>query len=971
MKKKLLFISVFISSMLFPGLIKAQTYHEDDKAGLRAILKQGVTATANFELAGLTVSDMEQWLQDENWVSKIKTPNGQNACVWNNDSPKRLVALSFENTTSLKMYGTIDGSYFAKLERLNISGNDFIELKGLPRNLKELFCYDNRITEIDLHECFFLEIFDCRNNRIESLNLRSFNLQYIDCSKNQLSNITSLLTGEEIRDLMFADVSENNLTFSSLRDWSLIASYAYAPQNPIQGGSIRANEEIVLKLPVIWGNPTLHNWYKENGTPVNVIDNGGGRFIPGDELAGEKLICRMTNDYYPQLTLEYHVNVTDPVYFIYDEGDKEGLRAFMRQTLPHSWPGNIHVFGLTPSDTLSWYESEEWIEKINATSGNCTWNEDTPKRLRALSINTTPWEHDPFCEGILDCTPFEKLDSLKCDNNFLTDIILTGNHELRSLNCALSYRLTTLDLSQNVNLEYLNCSNCSNLDTMDLSQNVNLEYLDCSSTEIQSLDVSHNIHLKYLRWKGAFWKNGKASTIDLTNNTELRLLDISYNQFTEIDLSQNINLQTLDLSYNNFKFSTLPLPTIPAYEYLWQKDIQGGNIPANWVIDLSSEYNINGSVTTYEWRNAAGGLLSIHDLGGGKFIAGVEHEGEGLFCVMTNDLFPELRLIYQVTISHALPQLLTDHLTLVESPQTDYYVASSGQTFKVKANTSVDPELVKIGLFKTTGSFVEEISFERENDIYNCRISNATASGSYMIQAYTDMGGNITILKRPENSHLVDILPFAFTKTNSGYSNYQTIASHLVLNTSEKNLYKAYIDETFRVVVNVPTTTYTRIGLFDLYGELVEDITQSVSGKIFTCMVSYNVFPDNYVIMPFDINAPTLIPLERNPGTAIMDRLPLAVDYNWGFRSAELIENRNDETGISMLEPVSVSLAQDVLYVNAQEEVKTIEIFDINGRLVKKVQSVTNVSIAELPAGIYIAKINTPSETVTTKIKKN
>jgi hypothetical protein len=126
--------------------------------------------------------------------------------------------------------------------------------------------------------------------------------------------------------------------------------------------------------------------------------------------------------------------------------------------------------------------------------------------------------------------------------------------------------------------------------------------------------------------------------------------------------------------------------------------------------------------------------------------------------------------------------------------------------------------------------------------------------------------------------------------------------------------------------------------------------------------------------MPFDINAPTLIPIERNPGAAIMDRLPLAVDYDWS-RSAELLsepeDNINDQVSRSMLTTVSVSLAQDVLYVYAQEDVQTIEIFDISGKLVKKVQSVTHVSVADLPSGIYIAKINTLSETVTSKIKKN
>jgi len=605
---------------------------------------------------------------------------------------------------------------------------------------------------------------------------------------------------------------------------------------------------------------------------------------------------------------------------IYHEDDKEGLRVFLRQ------PINSSIIGLTPSDTLSWYESEEWVEKISTltTIGYCLWNEDTPKRLKDLDL----FAPGALFHGILDCTPFEKLESLQCANNYLEDIILTGNLELQSLNCA-GNRLTAIDLTHN--------------------------------TKLRSVDISRN----------------NLQELILTNKMYLTTLYCNSNNLKTLDLSNNPNLHILNIAVNYLKFSTLPLNYIyPDCIYSSQKWIRGDTVPANEIIDLSSEYEFNGNITRYEWRSVAGGpALSFYDLGGGKFIAGAQYVGRDLVCSMTNDVFPGLTIYYQVAFTEAVSEQLTDHLTLVESPQTDYYVASSGQTFKVKANASVDPALVKIGLFKTTGSFVEEISFERENDIYTCHISNAAASGSYMIQAYTNMGGNITALKRPENSHLVDILPFAFTKTNSNYNSNQVIASHLVLNTAEKNLYKAYIDETFRVVVNVPTTAETRIGLFDLYGELVEDITQSVSGKIFTCMVSYNVFPDNYVIMPYTDTPLGSEIIERSPGAAIMDRLPIAVDYNWGFRSVELlsqpVENRNDETGISLLDPVSVSLAQDILYVNAQEEVKTIEIFDINGRLVKKAQSVANISVADLSAGIYIAKINTPSETVTCKIRKN
>lgn len=989
MKKMLLCISAFLSSMIFSGLTSAQTYHEGDKEGLRIILREdlGGAAAPNLLVAGLTIADTALWQQDEGWISKIKNPNGRNACVWNNETPKRLIELSFENGTQRQMMGKFDCSFFSELTRLVIAGNYFDELTSLPSGLKELFCYGNRISDLDISGVSNLEVLDCRNNNLKHLDcLQNASIQYIDCSQNQLVKF-SLPLGS---DLMFVDVSENNLKFSVLPDLN-IASYSFAPQNPIVAGSLPANETIDLSSEyVIYGSTTSYKWYKENGVHVNVIDSSGGKFVPGDELAGEKLICRMTNEYFPQFTLEYKVNVTDPVYFIYDERDKEGLRVFLRQTSAEGEPVNLYALGLTPSDTLLWYESESWIERLSSPPGACLWNETLPKRLINLHLNGYLAGGVPLV-GRLDCRPFEKLNSLQCDNNMLTDIILSGNQELESLSCANNSTLTSLDLSNNVNLEFLDCS-YNKFQPIDLSGNIHLKELRWTNAEMSYINLDHNSELTNLNLSNNHFKeinlfrNSHLTVVYLNNNElqKLVLTDKMYlttlycnsNKLESIDLSNNPNLHILNIADNYFKFSTLPAHLYPGTIYAPQKSIEGGVMPANGVIDLSSEYSINGNITSYEWYEVTGTPLSVYDMGGGKFIAGTQHIGKHLMCRMTNNLRPELQLYYYVMIGDAVPELLTDHLTLVESPQTDYYTASSGQTFKIKANTSVDPELVKIGLFKTTGSFMEEISFERVNNIYTCRVSGTTASGSYLIQAYTvNIGDNIIrVLKRPEESHLIDILPFAFTKTSSTYSS-NPVMSHLVLNTSAKNLYKAYIDTPFRVVVNIASTVSTRIGLFDLYGELVEDITQSVSGKIFTCQVSYSVFPDNYIIMPYVDTPAGPQFVERSPGAAVMDRLPLAVDYDWQYRNAafrsEQVESKDDATGVSIFGSVSVSLMQDVLYVYAQENVKTIELFDINGKLVKKAESVTNISVSDLPAGIYIAKINTMSETVTHKFMKN
>jgi len=159
------------------------------------------------------------------------------------------------------------------------------------------------------------------------------------------------------------------------------------------------------------------------------------------------------------------------------------------------------------------------------------------------------------------------------------------------------------------------------------------------------------------------------------------------------------------------------------------------------------------------------------------------------------------------------------------------------------------------------------------------------------------------------------------------------------------------------------------MGLFDLQGNLVEDITQSVTGKIYTCLISYNVYPDNYVIMPYKMYAPPqVIWVERPAGTQLMDRLPVAVDYDWGFRSATGI----DENQLSVEISVSPNPVKDILRVNASEPIKKITIYGIGGNVIKEETDVDCINMGTFPAGIYIIKVITPSgESVFKTIKKD
>ncbi|MXO24397.1 T9SS type A sorting domain-containing protein, partial [Apibacter sp. B3924] len=252
----------------------------------------------------------------------------------------------------------------------------------------------------------------------------------------------------------------------------------------------------------------------------------------------------------------------------------------------------------------------------------------------------------------------------------LTTLDISKNVNLTNLYCS-SNQLTTLDVSKNVNLTNLNCS-YNQLTTLDISKNVNLNNLYCNSNQLTNLDISKNINLTSLDCN----KN-KLSVFDVSKNVNLIYLNCSFNQLTFLDVSKNFNLiyfyfnnnkiaqliipkvhkiSELIGDYNNLKLSSLKgnFLTIKSLTLNPQATLQGGVKGIFEVLDLSSEYAIDGKYTTYTWYDKTTqqevGVYALK----GKFYAGPENAGKTLICKMKNELIPDFVLEYEVTIKNTV-----------------------------------------------------------------------------------------------------------------------------------------------------------------------------------------------------------------------------------------------------------------------------------------------------------------------------
>jgi len=170
--------------------VMSQTYHEDDKEGLRVFLRQpsAITGKINAEQLGLKISDTLNWQTDEKWVSKVIN------LTWNKESPKQLIGIGDFFITGKgwdykRLAGILDATKWTKLTSLNCLDNQLIAI-NISNNIElwELNCFGNKLTALDLSNNKSLHKLNCSNNKLTSLDIsNNTRLGWLDCTSNKLT----------------------------------------------------------------------------------------------------------------------------------------------------------------------------------------------------------------------------------------------------------------------------------------------------------------------------------------------------------------------------------------------------------------------------------------------------------------------------------------------------------------------------------------------------------------------------------------------------------------------------------------------------------------------------------------------------------------------------------------------------------------------------------------------------------------
>lgn len=167
-----------------------QTYHTDDKEGLRAFLRQQapITGEINAQQLGLQLSDTLNWHTEETWVSKIA------GLTWNESSPKRLITIGCYPNYEWQhknLSGNLNCNCWNELIRLNCDYNQIQTIDASNNTaLIYLSCRNNLLESIDITNCVVLQTLSCSFNQLSTLDVsNNIVLEGLWCDSNQLTTL--------------------------------------------------------------------------------------------------------------------------------------------------------------------------------------------------------------------------------------------------------------------------------------------------------------------------------------------------------------------------------------------------------------------------------------------------------------------------------------------------------------------------------------------------------------------------------------------------------------------------------------------------------------------------------------------------------------------------------------------------------------------------------------------------------------
>ncbi|WP_417033036.1 T9SS type A sorting domain-containing protein [Barnesiella intestinihominis] len=253
------------------------------------------------------------------------------------------------------------------------------------------------------------------------------------------------------------------------------------------------------------------------------------------------------------------------------------------------------------------------------------------------------------------------------------------------------------------------------------------------------MHVRRNLNCKQLDMSGSTGKTRQLAGYRNAFSDENSLLFTDCRQTEFLDWLFNIE-------DNHYTFSTLPLHPITGkvlgsgYKLQWEA---AGGYPIGYMnadgeyeiavgedIDLSSEYDVDGNITTYTWKNIDGEEITPPDASDGWFCFDESNLNQEYRCEMTNEKYPALVLktVFVKVVSEytsGINKVENNGIAVGPNPAADY-ITVKGE------------EVQSIDIFSLTGACVKSV----KDNVQTIEIADL-APGIYTIKVVTTNGEKV------------------------------------------------------------------------------------------------------------------------------------------------------------------------------------------------------------------------------------
>uniref|UniRef100_UPI00404A923C DUF7619 domain-containing protein n=3 Tax=Flavobacterium sp. TaxID=239 RepID=UPI00404A923C len=590
------------------------------------------------------------------------------------------------------------------------------------------------------------------------------------------------------------------------------------------------------------------------------------------------------------------------------------------------------------------------------------------------------------------------LDDLQCSQNQLLELDLTNNSNLLFLNCGYN-QLASLELTSLENLETLYCS-FNNLVDLDCSSNYNLTAIGFVGNPLETINIKNGSDESLNVDSGSWWENWSefnspnliyvcADEFQVENiNSIVNTTNTNVNSFCTLGLANNANVlnvsvkfdsnnngcedQDVQIPYFGFVVNDVPNTT----ESLMFTNNLG---QLNFFSNLATDYEVTPWIENPSYFNVTPEINSVN------FPSTTNNQESLTFCVTANGVYQDLEVII-VPIVPAKPGFQAVYKIVYRNKGNQTINTENAVTFSYNDDLLDFVEASIVPETNTTGMLSWLYNDLKPFEVKSIEVTlyvNPPTDPDFPVNIDDQLAFSATISPSGTADETPDDNSVTFNQSVVGSYDPNNIIC-LQGETAPVDLIGDYLYYVINFentgnseAVNILVNSLINDSYYDINSLRVIESSHNVNTKIENNQVDF-YFENIYLEGGGHGNI--LLKMATNPGLQVNDfvksKANIYFDYNFPILTndatttfAVLSADNFDPINAFKIYPNPVA---DILFIQAIETIKSVELYDQMGRLVSvKLPNESEIEMdltTQQTPGVYFVKITTQSYTKTEKL---